>query len=320
MDNLLQFIGGKDFSSDSSSLGTGKDVIIDYGTTGRSNSNSNSCSYSDQEESDGFEEEEAEDGEEEWVEEGHYHIMEMLEEDKYFTNFGSLNFLYQFSDKIIAAYDQFSHYSPLHLKGKVPFTENELIGLEYLLDPRRERPTGEKKERDFPKIYITLQKSLNPYIKIVDELEDTFLVLRSLDYAFSHIIELALLGEGSKRLPDYLVKERVYQRNERMRQHERNICLHHQVSKEHDEKCPYRWVLYTKSNGRLMKYCTEIQSKNKYIRYTQDETFLGIMPLSFYLVNFLCGPFTEPVVDYDFWISVPVYYLDLWESGHPSVI
>lgn len=324
MDNLLQFIGGTDFSSDSSSLGTGKDVIIDYGTTGRSNSNSHShshsYSYSDEEENDGYEEEEGErEEEEEWVEEGRYQIMEMLEEDKYFTHFGSLDFLYQFCEKIIYAYDQFSHHSPLRLKGKEPFTESELVGLEYLLDPRRPRSPMKEEEKEFPKIYYSLtQRPPNQNVKVVDGLQDTFLVLRSLDYAFSHIIELALLEKGSKRLPDYLNKERVYQREERMRQHSKNICPS-RVSPEHD-KCPYGWVLYTKSNGPLMKYCTEIQSKNKYIHYSQDETYLGIMPLSFYLVNFLCGPFPEPITDYDFWISVPVYYLDLWESGHPSVI
>lgn len=316
--SLFQLLGGGggDFSTDSSSgiAGLGKDVIIDYGNTG----NSHSCSFSsgggeddDDEDTGGYDgvEEEEEDEEDEGV--GFHKIMKILEEDEYFVQFG-LDFFYQFRDQIISSYTQFSYYSPLKklpLVGQL-YVENELLGLEYLMDPRRMRPTTTRPMIEFPKIFFTLE-----YPKIcstpIENLQDTFLVPRSFDYFFSYIIEMALLDHGgSKRLPDYMTKERAFQKEERMRLNQRNIC--HQ--KGDHLQCPFGWVLYTKSNGPLMKYCTEIQSRNKYIHYHHNEQYQNIMPLSFYLVQFLCGPLTNKE-DHDFWISVPLYYLDIWESG-----
>lgn len=309
--SFFSLLGGPDLSSDSSSTtGLGKDVIIEYGNTGNSNSHSHSqsYSYSDGDGDDGGYEEEEEE------EEGDQ-IMKMLEEDLYFAQFGSQEYFYQFRERITYCYNQFCRFSPLHLKGNDLLTEGELIGLEYLMDPRR--PRLMKERREFPKIYYSLTPSIQA--KRVEGLSDTFLVMRSFDYAFSYIIEMALLNQGSQRLPDFLKKERVYQKEERMRLHDRNLCQR-KVSSEHSQ-CPYGWVLYTKSNGNFMKYCTEVQSRNKYIQYNQDEQFLSILPLSFYLVNFLCGPFPgDSMEDYDFWVSVPIYYLDIWESGHPSII
>lgn len=320
MSTLFNLLSGPDFTSDSGSSGTaglGKDVIIDYGNTG----NSNSYSYSDGPEEDDEEEYEGyEDGDvEEEEEEYNHQIMKILEEDVYFTQFGALDFFFQYKEKIVYCYDQFCKYSPLHFQGRGEFTENELLGLEYLMDPRRPR-FRHSTTREFPPIYFSLESD-KLVSKPVEGVRDTFLVLRSFDYAFSYIIEMALLDKGSKRLPDFVWKERNYQREEKMRLHNRNICQRTVGNlAEHRQQCAFGWVLYTKSNGELMKYCTEVQSRNKYIQYNHDEKFLSILPLSFYLVNFLCGPFTEPIEDYDFWVSVPIYYLDIWESGHPSII
>ena len=306
--------GGTEFSSDSGSSGTngtGKDIVIDYGNTGHSHSYSHSFENDDDDDDyDGYEEEE---GEEEDDEEEH-HIIKIMKEDAYFKTFDLVDFLYLHRERIIYCYNQFEQHSPLSLPGTAEFTEDELQGMEYLMDPRRLPSTTTKKE--FPQIFLSPEKI---YSKPIEGLVDTFLVPSSFDYVFSYIIEMALLDCGSPRLPDFVWKERNYQRVERIKLQSRSAC--HRKEVDHT-KCPFQWVLYTKSNGEFMKYCTNVQSRNKYIDYTHNEQFLSIFPLSFYLVHFLCGggERMKTTEDSEFWVSVPIHYLDIWESGHTTVI
>lgn len=307
------------------------DIIIDY--------NGRSESYSYEEDviiPHDYEEDEG-DYAEDYNEEGYYmtpqpqqrreHIViTLIYDDEYYKRFALTKFCHEYKDEMIRCYDNHSKYSPMGLgitKGG-EYTRKHLRGLEYLITDTVSMKR-EAEQLQFPQIHFSERKACESISD--DGLEDTYLVRRSFDYIFSHLIEIALLGplgtnHRNPMLPDYIKRERDYRRHERMRDYQYNQCpINHNQS-----RCPYEWVVYTRKTGAFFQYCQSVQNRNKHVDYNENDHYLGIRPISFYLVSFLCGlSFKESsititpenfqlVEGYDEWVQVPLNFLDLWST------
>ena len=229
--------------------------------------------------------------------------MEIIKHDKYFTQIDR-NVFKPFGQQLMTCYNQFLQHSIDNLPWvNRRFTRQEMKGLEYLLDASMTKTCN---ELTFP--LIRLQQHETTAIT-----KDAFLVDRLMDYMYSYIIEMALLNDGSsRRLPENMRTHR--KEYKKMRIQTMQLC-----KKRHEckKKCPYEWVIYTKKTSDFFTYCQRVMDQNAFISYDDNEHYLNITSVSFYLVNFLC-PVTENenemVSDYDEWVRVPLIFIDLWHQ------
>lgn len=236
----------------------------------------------------------------------------ILEDDIYFRDCR-----YQGHQKQIAlCYDRFVQHSPL-----VRFAQHHqrfsavphLLGLEYLAPQAPEPPQA---QAEFPCIFLGAPWSP---AQSVDQASETFLVQRRLDYMYHYIIEFAYMGcQRDWRIPDAMHRQRQAHRTRRIRSYA--ACpLHGQPQ----QQCPYEYVVYTKKTCDFYRTCVTLLQGNGQLAYDAGMMQALTTPLSYNLVSFLCGPFDGPIQgeaqtqwvrDYDQWVIVPVYFIDLWRA------
>lgn len=238
--------------------------------------------------------------------------------------------------QILQYYCEFTKYSPITSIRSRPnhdtFSRTELKGLEYLIYPKRQLNQSPE-VLEFPAIYINEKFKTSRRIT-----QDTYLVSTTQDYIFSYVIELALIGDGSsRRLPNSMKDVRISERKRRIKSF-RPCQLEHNPLSDDALHCPLEWVLYTKKTSEFFIHCQRVVDQNQDILCDVNESYLNLIPLSFYLVNFLCGPLpvatminnnnnnnTDVTVniasegavieeDYDQWVIAPLFFTYLWKK------
>ena len=218
------------------------------------------------------------------------HITDKFLEDEYFEKCQ-----YERHRHLIAlCYDSFAPHSPLRKYGTWAkhFAPEHLLGLEYLMDETM-RNTGRERPGEFPCIHLS---ELSPQLEKADiarplpAIGDTFIVNRRLDYIYNYIIDLAYLSNRrDARMPQSLGTRRQQYRERRINSYE--ACRISHTSKEEWSQCPHEWVLYTKRGSAFFTECKALLDRNNTVCYETGELYLNIMPVSYNLVSFLCGPF-----------------------------
>lgn len=209
-------------------------------------------------------------------------VVDLLKNKEYFTRFDTVFDVHEAG--LRDCYTKFRLHSIDGLKG-----------FEYLRD--KATPTIDGVQ--FPMLRLDTMKSNETYIHVTGTI-DTFMVCRVFDYIYSYIIEEALLPEPSVNLKNQMKYYR------KMRMATMKICTDRHLYKM---KCPYEWVVYTRKTSEFYTYCQDVLRKNPYVTY--NESFLNIMPISFYLANFLCP--LENSNDHNQWVRVPLLFIDLWQ-------
>lgn len=224
----------------------------------------------------------------------------------------------------LEVYQRFRDYSPMaRSDSRRPYTELDLIGLEYLLvDAGRHRYTA------LPFSDICLNGS-EPAIAfpLNKGCLDTFVVSRTYDYLYGRLIEDALLRDADEqRLPLHM-REASHNhwraRTERFPLCRRPGC---QPTRDHDRKaCRHQWVVYTRTDSAFYRYCDTVRIQNSYVDYDRhDGSSPNQLRISYHLVNFLCGPLlpttpseaaTAGVEEYDQWVMQSIEMVDLWNVG-----
>jgi len=251
------------------------------------------------------------------VERPHITLM-ILRDDEYFQECHHRSH----QKSIAQCYDRFVLYSPLvRFNNHTKFSAMpHLCGLEYLMKPG-ERPLLMQQSVEFPCIYLA--GGGGGGTRPVDSSGETFLVNRLLDYVYHYIIEFAYMGNQlDPRIPKSMHRQRQLHRSRRMKIYSGGI-----TSTTHD------YVLYTNRTSAFFRECMALLGRNRLLLY--DDSVLDLVPLSFNLVNFLCGPLsgggssggsgddgttttttttTQQVTNYDQWVIVPLYFIDLWNA------
>lgn len=240
------------------------------------------------------------------IDEDFYHIiLDFLEHSEYFRGFNLVQVVDQYMGKILSCYDRFCRLSPLHSYGNREFSAAELVGLEYLMNPKEERKPLPNPHQ-FPPIHLSEPGT----VRCIEGLLETFLVYRPLDYIFSFIIEIALLDKGHERIPAYMAKERDYHSDNRMRIQYYNQSSY-EMKKGEISKSPHDWLIYTKTSSEFYLYVQGLRQTNLDITYSSSSLEIDELKLSFFLVNYICGPLPS-AEQYDSWVAVPLFYLDIW--------
>jgi hypothetical protein len=274
----------------------------------------------------------------------------MLENDDYFAELREKKReLLKLSD-VLRCYRTFKLYAPFALAplqiglNPTPYSDAQLRGLEYLIYDN-ERTVYDT--LPFPAIYMGDAS----VFRELDNAPGSYLVRRHIDYIYSYIIERALLvGVPDFMLPDCLVELRRWYRKRKMSSLSTSLCFKEHLTPEEENKCPYEWIIYTKKNSEFYTFCHGVMDRNSYIGYEANKNFLNITPISFFLVNYICGPLSriypnpsfesgpgdetnhlvisiegepdhtsvEQIANYDQWISVPLSFLDIWNANPAS--
>lgn len=219
-------------------------------------------------------------------------------------------------------YDRFRQYAPL---GKVahlqrPYTELDLLGLEYLLeDVGRQRFSS----LSFSDICLNGEEPASAF-PLNKGCLDTFVVCRTHDYLYGRLIEDALLSQADpRRLPrDTLEASQVHwqTRTRRFPLCTNPSCL---PTRDHDRKaCRHQWVVYTRTDSDFYRYCDTARLQNRYVDYDRhDGSSPNQLRISYHLVNFLCGPLLpqlasiDGVEQYDCWVMQSIELIDLWNTA-----
>lgn len=254
------------------------------------------------------------------------HVTHMiLEVDDYFRACR-----YQGHQKALAqCYDRYAPHSPLLRYAKyerrfcaVP----HLCGLEYLMPAGGGAAYGTNTNEssstttglappEFPAIYLAQPSGAR---RVDGSLDATYLVSRQLDYMYHYIIEMALMGSRRDwRIPDAMHRQRQLYRTQRMKAYA--PCPIQHATREQSLFCPHESVVYTRRTSAFFTQCMALLRSNPLLMYQQqgeDDALLGILPISYNLVSFLCGPLVGPGAQegHDQWVIVPVYFIDLWNA------
>lgn len=184
---------------------------------------------------------------------------------------------------------------------------------------------------EFPRIHLGQVVGRS---RLVPGTRDTYLVHRQLDHMYHHIIDMAYLGNKiDARVPPSMNKERQRHRLRRMQLYRQCTLAH---KNDESAKCPHEWLVYTKKTSEFYVACQQLLARNELL--THDTFWMDTMmiPLSYNLVSFLCGPFGDDagggdstritvedtklqrVYDYDQWVIAPLYFIDLWNALRPA--
>lgn len=163
---------------------------------------------------------------------------------------------------------------------------------------------------------------------VMPDTPNVFLVSLQHDYVYSRVIESALLRHDPSMLER---SENLFERRKRVT---KPCVADHQL----DEKCcPSEWILYVDQTSEFYKYCTlQLRDRNPLVNHTLTAGYINPERLSFYQVLFLCGDQMKSVESYDNislenntirsayydninqWKRLPIWFLDIWYSGHPN--
>ena len=241
-------------------------------------------------------------------------ISGVLKNDNYYQCLLDSGVYRLYKTQLIDCYNAFLSYSPL--KSDISdryYTRAELKGLEYLLGVSS---TERINQLEFPSIHLP-EYGYEKHSFLIDGTSDTFIVNRLYDYIYSYIIEIALIDNTSSPhlLPGIRETRKQYRK---LRMSSFHYCTKKHINS--DKKCPYEWIVYTKKTSEFFLCCQRILDQNNYIDYDQNERFLGVTPISYYLVNYMCHLESNTIDDYDEWVYVPITYIDLWNCRYKEKI
>jgi hypothetical protein len=77
-----------------------------------------------------------------------------------------------------------------------------------------------------------------------------------------------------------------------------------------ERRCPIEYTIYTKKTSEFFLTCQRMMDQNRFIDYSHNEDTM--LPLSFYLVRYLCH--VHDTRDHHAWVSVPIFFWDLWQN------
>ena len=219
-------------------------------------------------------------------------------------------------ERALRVYQAFREWAPLAQVQERPYNEVDLAGLEHLMEATQRLRHA---TLPFARLY---HNEATPAVAfpLHAECTDTFVVSRAADYLYGRLIEDALLARAHQvRLPPgfrdtrasyWSVRDVLYPLCREPR------C---QASGDRDARaCHLQWVVYTRLDSPFYVFCERHRDSNRYCDYERHDGCLGVrMPVSFHVVNFLCGPLPgDPALTelYDQWVVVRLDFLDLWNT------
>jgi hypothetical protein len=238
-----------------------------------------------------------------------------VENECWHANEGQIGDVYRF----------FLDYSPLRpeeLARHATFNEYDLRGLEYLLcGPGRKR----YQFLPFPRLTLQGQAVALPLVCEEGTPPTTFIVSRLQDYIYSRLVEQALLhrtdyahlplGMKEARHSYWRCKAALFP-----------LCREGDcraadpltmAGGEGRRGCLRQWLIYTRRDSRFFLYCQRVMDQNAFVDYDHHASTSSYLPVSFLVVNLLCGSFLpegDQVEKYDEWVAVKIGFLDLWNA------
>jgi hypothetical protein len=136
---------------------------------------------------------------------------------------------------------------------------------------------------------------------------ETYVVDSIDDHIYHYVIEIAMMGTSL----DALIPTSMHQERQAYRERRMNRFVHQQ-------QLGNTAVLYTTKTSAFYRECISVLNRNPIVCHDIDGNVA--LPLSYNLVSFLCGPLEcDSVEHYDQWVSVPLYFIDLWIALRPSL-
>ena len=196
----------------------------------------------------------------------------------------------------------------------------------YLEQFRQHLPRGATR----PLVCTSMRIDVNRLAQPVTEVPGTFLVKKTLDYIYAYLIDVALSGPVED--DDDVQRQRQRQDYQRTKRDRTRFCTARHppstttTTTTAEKLCPAEYVLYTRGDSEFYQFCDRLLAGNKYVNYALNTKVVTVEKLSPHLVQFLCGNLVEEqgldVVhttvpdDHLLWLSVPLFFLDLWNARH----